>query len=166
MNEKLVLKLQAYADGELSDREAREVADLLATDPDARSLLAALQSTRSLLADFDAEIKLPESREFYWSKIEREIMRLEDSERLQSEPSPFRWWRRLFVSAGALMGLALAGLLVFNQLRSSRAAETVSAFADSDAFTYHDYAAGTTLVWLPYPAENEFTKTDPEDIFN
>jgi anti-sigma factor RsiW len=166
MNEELALKLQAYADGEVSDREARETADLLAKNADARALLAELQSTSDALAGFEAEIKLPESREFYWSKIEREIQRLEKAERLRSGSSLFRAWRRFFVSAGALAALAIAGLLVFSQPRSPRAAETESAFADSNAFTYHDYAAGTTLVWLTYPAENEFTEIDLEDILD
>ena len=30
-----------------------------------------------------------------------------------------------------------------------------TALADSGAFTYHDYSAGATLVWLSYPAEDE-----------
>jgi negative regulator of sigma E activity len=166
MNEELALKLQAYADGEVSDREAREVADVLAQNADARTLLAELQSTRSALAGFETEIKLPESREFYWSKIEREIRRLEKAEPLRVEPSPFRAWRRFFVSAGALAAVAITGLLVVAQFRSPRAAEMESAFAGSDAFTYRDYAKGTTLVWLSYPAENEFTETDPEDILD
>ena len=32
---------------------------------------------------------------------------------------------------------------------------TETALADPGAFTYRDYASGTTLVWLSYPAENE-----------
>ena len=35
-----------------------------------------------------------------------------------------------------------------------------TALADAGAFTYRDYAAGTTLVWLSYPAENELADDD------
>jgi anti-sigma factor RsiW len=169
MNEELELKLQAYTDGELPEREAREVADLLAKDADARALVTELKHTRSALAGFEAEIKLPESREFYWSKIEREIRRLEKPSPPRPEISLFAAWRRFLVPAGALAALVILGFLVFPQLRGPRvtaAAESEFTLADSDAFTYQDYANGTTLVWLSYPAENEFADTDSEDTLD
>ena len=69
------MRLQAYLDGELPDSEAREAASLLAQDAEARALLAELKNTSAAMAGFELDIKLPESREFYWSKIEREIER-------------------------------------------------------------------------------------------
>ena len=39
-------------------------------------------------------------------------------------------------------------------------AEIETALADSGAFTYRDYSAGTTLVWLSYPADNEVAEND------
>lgn len=172
MNEELSLKLQAYADGELPEREAREVADLLAKDTDARALVEELKNTRSALAGFEAEIKLPESREFYWSKIEHEIHRLEKPQTSRSETPVFAAWRRFLVPAGALAVLVLAGFLVFPLLHDPRMAESAESaeseftLPDSEAFTYHDYANGTTLVWLSYPAENEFADKDSEDTLN
>ena len=71
------LKLQAFLDGELPEAEASEVANWLARDREAAALLEELRNTRSALAGFEAEVRLPESREFFWSKIEREIQRLE-----------------------------------------------------------------------------------------
>ena len=38
--------------------------------------------------------------------------------------------------------------------------EIETALADSGAFTYRDYSAGTTLVWLSYPADNEVAEND------
>ena len=35
-----------------------------------------------------------------------------------------------------------------------------TALADAGAFTYRDYSAGATLVWLTYPAENEVADDD------
>lgn len=169
MNEELQLKLQAYADDELSERDAREMADLLAKDADARALLRELKNTRTALADYEAEIRLPESREFYWSKIERAIRLQEKSPAPEPEISWMASWRRFLVPAGALAMLIMLGLLVSPRLHdSSQLADSESEFslADSDAFTYHDYANGTTLVWLSYPAENEFADTDSENTLD
>jgi hypothetical protein len=40
------------------------------------------------------------------------------------------------------------------------AAEIETALADSGAFTYRDYSAGATLVWLSYPADTEVADND------
>jgi len=166
MNEELALKLQAYADGELSGREAREMADLLAQDAGARALLTELINTRSALVSYEADIKLTESREFYWSKIEREIHR---SEQPEAPRSLFAAWQRFLAPAGAFAALVILGLFVLHQSGDSHAmASSAEEFAlgDSDAFIYQDYANGTTLVWLSYPLGNEFTAVDSEDTLD
>src|SRR6478736_2848877 len=71
------LKLQAYLDGELPEGEARELAAGLAQDPQAEALLTELRQTRDAMAGSEQVKALPESREFYWSKIQREIKRVE-----------------------------------------------------------------------------------------
>jgi hypothetical protein len=38
--------------------------------------------------------------------------------------------------------------------------ERETALADTGAFTYRDYVAGTTLVWLSYPAEGDSADED------
>src|SRR5512138_813224 len=75
------LKLQAYLDGELPEAEARRMTDRLAQDPEAAALLTELRQTTEAVAAFEKEVRLPESREFYWSKIQREIQR-------QAQPAP------------------------------------------------------------------------------
>src|SRR5258707_14151177 len=77
MNQELQLKLQAYLDGELPDGEAAEARELIARDGEAQALVAELANTSAALAGHEAEGKLPETREFYWSKIQREIARQE-----------------------------------------------------------------------------------------
>src|SRR2546427_201539 len=90
------LKLQALLDGELSARQARKVAAWLEADPQAQLLFNELKIAKSAMAGGEPELTLPESREFYWSKIQREIGRAEQAQ------VPFRplpgWiaaWRRL-----------------------------------------------------------------------
>jgi len=165
MNEELQLKVQAYLDGELPAGEGREMADSIARNADARALLAELKNTRGALKAFEAEIKLPESRDFYWSKIEREIGRLEKPHSIE-EPAWFAvGLRRIFAPAGALAALLIAAILIFRQTPGFAAGEPESetAFANADAFTYRDYSAGMTLVWLSYPAENGFADFLPSD---
>ena len=100
MNEELPIKLQALLDGELPETEARAMLNLIARDAEAAALHTELKNTRQALAKFERPIQLPESREFYWSKIAREIERAEP----QSEPAPrrhgiFSFWRRAFAVA-------------------------------------------------------------------
>src|SRR5262245_46280987 len=67
------LKVQAYLDNELSAGEARKVASLISSDADARGLYNELKLVREALCENEAAVPVPESREFYWSKIRREI---------------------------------------------------------------------------------------------
>src|ERR1700731_3639121 len=67
------LKLQAFLDGELPEAEARELSDKARQDPEATALLGELRLTREAFKGFEQDIKLPESREFYWSKIQRQL---------------------------------------------------------------------------------------------
>lgn len=162
MNKERQLKVQALLDGELADKEAGEVAAWVARDPEAAALLAELRHTNRVLSDSELAIKLPEAREFYWSKIEREIRKLAtDSEPAPAIPFLVRL-RRLLVPAAAVAALAV--IATFVSLRSGTPgpalapSQTQMTVADASAFTYQDFANGTTLVWVSYPAESEFAK--------
>jgi anti-sigma factor RsiW len=156
------LKVQAYLDGELSPAEARQVEDRLAREPEAQALLVELKMTVGALDGAEPELKLPESREFYWSKIQREIQR----EMRPAERSPLHaaWvgWRRWLTPASALAGVLAIALLTARGHHGPLVEATLS---DSGAFTYRDYSAKTTLVWFSYPADNEVAEADPVDIF-
>ena len=117
MNHEQQLQLQAYLDGELSDREARKVTDLLASSEEAQKLFAELQCTRTALVENEPEYKLPESREFFWSKIEREIR--------QSDPAPveshsgvsiFAWLQRYLVPVSVAAVAAVIGIFCHEQV--------------------------------------------------
>src|SRR5262249_32066473 len=95
------LKLQAHLDGELPDAEAREVSNLLARDREAVALYGELRNTRQALVGHEVGVSLPESREFFWSKIERELRRLERPE-TPVRPAPLlSAWRKWLIPAGA-----------------------------------------------------------------
>lgn len=152
MDYQVQLKLQAFLDGELPEAEAREMAALVARDSEASALITELRHTRKALADFEPAAKVPESREFYWSKIEREIRRLEPVPGVTEHVSLFVILRRLLLPASAVAALVIAAMLAGRWGAPGRAGAEMT-MAGSGAFTYTDYANGTTLVWLDYPAE-------------
>ena len=157
------LKLQAFLDGELPEAEASKVAMWVAGDHETAALLQELRNTRKALAEFEEEIRLPDSREFFWSKLEREIQRLKTAApRVEPVPS-FALWRRFLVPASAFALVFVAGVVLTRPAGPAgrtAAAEIETALADSGAFTYRDYSAGTTLVWLSYAADNEVAEND------
>ncbi len=164
MNEDLQLKLQAYLDGELPSGEARAVAELLARDSAARALLAELTNTRDAILSHEADIKVPESREFYWSKIRRQIDREEQAAPAIKTISFSERIRRFLVPAGAVATVAIAVMLTFPG--NSVNGDAFTDVADADAFTYHDYESGTTLVWLDYPDENILPESESDDTLD
>jgi len=149
------LKVQSFLDGELPEKEARDVAALLARDGDAKALLNELRNTRQALSGFEPAVKLPESRDFYWSKIAREIERSTPV----TEPVRDSLWtrfRRVLIPAGAVAACVLIALIAGVQsgvVGTSVGTNSEMTMSDPNAFTYHDYASGTTLVWMSYPAE-------------
>lgn len=162
MNQEQQLKVQSLLDGELTESESRQVAAWVAGDAEAAALLAELRLTRRMLSGSEPTPRLPEAREFYWSKIEREIRRLESVPR-PTPAAPFLIrLRRLLVPFTVVAALAViaaitsfrSGLLKSAPVRS----QTQMTVADASAFTYQDFANGTTLVWVSYPAESEFAK--------
>src|SRR5713101_6879485 len=104
MNQKSELRLQSYLDGELSPREARRVAEWLGRNPEAQALLGELKMARTALAGNEPELHLPESREFYWSKIRREIQRPEKAEAGFLRRAWFSWRKYLVPLAGTARG--------------------------------------------------------------
>jgi anti-sigma factor RsiW len=150
MNQDLALKFQAFVDGELREAEARQVAQLLETDADARALVAELRDTKALLVGNEPHVALPETREFYWSKIAREI------ERLEAEPSTAErsggWlvalagWRRFLAP---LAGVAVITFLAMVAVRFY-SPEPVDYLAEienlSDESTAYSFRAGNMFV--------------------
>jgi len=153
MNHDNQLKLQAWLDGELPDREAAEAKDWLARDDEARLLLAELQNTGAALAGQEEGIKLPESREFHWSEISREIERQERAKAQADAGRP--WLMRLLVPVGAMAAVAFLAVWLAGQSPSGgpgMISEMELASDDMGAYTFRDHAAapgeGLTMIWF------------------
>jgi anti-sigma factor RsiW len=168
MNQDLQLKLQAHLDGELPPEEARAMVELIARDAQARDLVTELTHTRDAFVSHEADIKVPATREFYWSQIQREIQRQEKAPAVRPpEASLFMALRRLLAPASGLAAVVLAIALAGYQFRTQEnvvVEETETTLEDAGAFTYRDYNSGTTLVWVDYPAEKGFADMNLDDI--
>jgi anti-sigma factor RsiW len=164
MNEDLQLKLQAYLDGELPSGEARTVAELLARDSAARDLLAELTYTRDAIVSHEADIKVPESREFYWSKIRRQIEREEQVAPAIKTISLAERFRRMLVPAGAVAAVCIAVMLTLP--RTNGVGDSYTDAGDAVALTYHNYDSGTTLVWLDFTEENDLSEPESDDTLD
>ena len=151
------LKLQAYLDGELSEAEARAVAKLLAQDQEAVLLLGELRNTRQAVKGAEAIVQLPESREFYWSKISREIERLDQPQRVeQKQPFLFRLQRFLVPVTGALAVAVFLGITLFGN-SGTTLGETELATEDMGAITFRSESEGMTTVWLYDRGDSELS---------
>lgn len=150
-----ILKIQSHLDGELSEAESREVTQRLANDPEARALADELQATQAMLRAGELARPVPESRDFYWSKIQRAIQSEEKAAApARAASTPF--WLRFLASSGAIAALALV-LLSVNRITPGRPllprphSGTMIVDNTSDAvstITFRSEEAGLTLVWV------------------
>ena len=149
MNTESQLKLQAHLDGELTGQDARQIADWAGKDGEARGLLAELQQTRALLRANEPARQVPESREFYWSKIEREILRVEKAAERASVPT-LPWWRRYWAPLCAASAVCALMILTLNPVMLSRpgAEEFDNPLEEASTVTFRSEKEKTTVVWL------------------
>lgn len=154
MNHETELRLQAFLDGELSPAESKKVAEWLEGNPEAKELRNELEAVHSLLRVNEPQAKVPETREFYWSKIQGEISRAEGRKQGTREVREPNW---IFRWAASLAGVALA---LFMYASWQKQQENVSAAAlthlqeveaplpDVSAISFHSQEAAMTVVWV------------------
>ena len=154
MKKELHLKVQSYLDCELSDREARKVQAWLAEDKEAQALMNELSMASAILKGNEPEKMVPDTREFYWSKIQRGIERGEKPE--ASSPSGFLFaWRKLLAP---VVGVALVALLAVSTFRfndvskidpyESHLAEIENLSEHSGSFSFRSQSENMFVVWV------------------
>lgn len=163
----LQLKLQAFLDGELAEPEAREVAVMIAANPEASALYTELKNTHCALKGAEADIKVPEPREFYWNRISQEIARRENASSQRPTPSVWLVLTGWLKPMGAVAAVALVGILVWQQIaQSAGRVGVMSAQVDSDTITFQNDTTGVTFVWFDYPVENRVAnETDSNTLY-
>jgi anti-sigma factor RsiW len=151
MNQELALKYQAFVDGELSESEARRVARSLETDADARALVAELRNSKTILTGNEPEVKLPESREFYWGKIQRQI---ECLDREPADATMGRWramlagWRRFVAPLAGVAVITFLGIVAvrfYNPEPVDYLAEIENLSEESTAYSFR--SGNMFVVW-------------------
>jgi anti-sigma factor RsiW len=153
MNERdNALRVQAHVDGQLTGSEAAETARWISRDESQRALHDALRSIKTVLRTNELQRAVPETREFYWSQIERRITVA--SAGRASHAGWLGWWLRWVVPIGAtalLCGYWLwpaeersgtgVGLLLVGHEIETPLAETTS-------FAFRSESAAMTVVWV------------------
>ncbi len=157
------LKLQAYLDGELPAREAAEVKEWLAKDPDGQALLAELQNTKAAMTGGETEFTLPESREFFWSKVQREIEQQEKAAGAVAKMSWVSWVRHHLVSVGGAVALTCVMGIMLLRGAGGPLGEMDMTSDDMGAYTFRDQQAKMTVVWF-YDKSDDSEFTEPAAI--
>jgi len=159
------LELQAYLDGELSQREARRVTEQLRREPEAQALLAELRNTATVLRENEPQMALPESREFFWSKIERQIA--SEAATVEREGVPVSAMLRRYLAPFA--GAALVVFLGVLALRPGNEpflhiAEVENLSDHMSSMSYRSHSDNMFIVWVSEKSEimNPADDSDPE----
>lgn len=139
------LKLQALLDGELDAREAREVEALLAQDAQSAALMQELKWTKGALVGNDAEVALPETREFFWSKIERAIA-IEEKQ-AAAAPVERAWWLKLLYPATGLAAM-VAVMFVVSGGRTTDGSDSESVPEDVNAVSFRSESEKMSVVYV------------------
>lgn len=138
------LKLQALLDGELDAREAREVEALLAQDVQSAALMQELKWTTGALVGNEAEVALPETREFFWSKVERTIAM---EEKKAAAPAERAWWLKLLYPATGLAAM-VAVMFVVSGGRTTDGADSENVPEDVSAVSFRSESEKMSVVYV------------------
>lgn len=153
MKRETELQVQAWLDGELAAAEAAKVQRRVETEPAVAALAAELRFARACLASGELTHSVPASREFYWSQIERQILRPDPSAATDVLPKHRAWaaWLRWLAPAAIV---AILALLLVNpeqtapQHKPVRASEVDTPLDDLGSFTFHSDAEQINVVWV------------------
>ncbi|HEX7860419.1 MAG TPA: hypothetical protein VF773_08850 [Verrucomicrobiae bacterium] len=153
MNRETQLQVQAYLDNELSAGEARKVSQLISSDTFARDLFNELKGTREVLMENEPAVQVPDSRDFYWSQIQR---RIATAEREPAVKHARPWWIRLLAPAAG--AVALFAVLLSVMSPSNEKINISGAIAatphqleqpsDVSTITFRSESEGVNVVWI------------------
>lgn len=167
MNLEQQLKLQAWVDGELPQGEAPQMAAFVQEQSAAQALVAELRVTKAFLAGNEPAVKLPESGDFYWSKIQRAIER---EEKAAAKPPGVSWtfaWRRLMAPLSGVALIAFLSILSLNVFQRQSVddgakylVEVENLSDDIGSISYRSQSENMFVVYL-YKKDQE-AEADPE----
>lgn len=143
MSDQQLLEIMAYADGELVATRRHDVEKLIAGDPAAAALYQELAACAKLLRAHEPLGTVPETREFYWSQIQRRITAEEQAAaRAMAPKAPVFGWLRWLAP---VIGVAAVALVVTYQQRPG---PTVLAGGEASSMTFTSESDGVTISWI------------------
>jgi anti-sigma factor RsiW len=171
MKQEIELKLQAYLDGELSPRQARKVAGWVASDQEAQNLLTELRITKAALTGAEPEMALPESPEFYWSKIQQAISQAEQAEP-QLQPHPvwrfFTAWRKLLAPMAGLALITFLSVYTFTMSDAQDDSKHHLAVVENlsehtGAYSFRSQSQNMFVIWVYDRTQETDAESEPAD---
>ncbi|MGO8696963.1 MAG: anti-sigma factor family protein [Limisphaerales bacterium] len=147
MKHDLELSLQAWLDGELLEKEARQAGEWIARDAEAGALLAELRAIKETLPSNETPRTVPDTREFYWSQIERRLQQPTAA----AKPARSSWlarWQALLLPLTGVAAVACALIVTTHYTRTPTFDEICATSDAMEAVTYHDQSGQMTVVWL------------------
>lgn len=168
MNEQELLQLQAWVDGELPEGEARRIEKQLDTDTEAQALVAELRMTKAFLAGNEPEYRVPETREFYWSKIKREIEREKPQPAGAGLPSWILGWRHLFAPLSGLALIAFLAVLSLDLLNRGQVDDALQHLVEVENLDEHigsiSYKSQSENMFVVYLYTKDQEPSEDEDF--
>jgi anti-sigma factor RsiW len=150
MNTEILLQLQSWIDGELSDVQAAEMEARVRKDPELTAWAAELRGVRRLLRENEPTHEPPCAPEFYWQGIERELGPAAEPVRMpaRSRAGWWRGWLPLGAGAAALLALLLGLPELLSVRPSSAYAEIETPLSDIGSITFRSETEHMTIVWV------------------
>lgn len=152
MNHELEVKLQAYVDGELSASEARDMERLLAQDAEAKAIGQELSWMRTAIKGNELDRKVSDTREFYWSQIQRAIEAEERKETSANAPASPVWagWRKFLAPLTALAVVAILAVSVklSTAPQDTWLAEVENMADETDSVSFRSKTENMFVVWV------------------
>ena len=167
MNEKLVIQIQAYLDGELSAEARLQLLARLEKDSEARELCDSLKAEQSFLKDAGENgHELPVAHSYFWKAISDEIQPHPSSRnqtRHKRTTVAFQRWLAWLVPGGVTACIALVvfqkGALddVLDGIKSTgkKAARIAPSFHEIDSqqqnagfISFRSESEGVSVVWI------------------
>lgn len=133
------LEIQALVDGQLEAGRKPEVERFMQDDAAAAALAAELIAVRAAVRTHESNLTVPESREFYWSQIQRRIAAAEVVEARKPGSGTILGWIRWLAPA---LGVAAVAAVLAMRTGSS------ATLADASVMTFRSDADAITIHWL------------------
>ncbi len=172
MNWEQQLELQAWVDGELSEKDARRVAAFVEANSTARALAEELKMAKAFISANEPVMTVPETREFYWSQVRRRIESAEAAREVTPVAPLAFWWRRLVTPLSGLALVAFLAVISFNSFRGP-ALEDASRFMvevenlseDVGSISYRSQSENMFVVYL-YKKDQDVAAEAQADSFD